>query len=59
MGELATAIARHCDGGLIWLICEGNCGDIKLDGFDVLLITQFEGADVERNRALGFLIDNR
>ena len=49
----------YCEGVLTWLIREGNYGNIKLDGFGVVLISYWKGTVFEKNREFGFLIDDR
>ena len=49
-----------CEGVLTWLIREGHCDDVRLDGgLAVVLIIHFEGNAMNRNREFGFLIDDR
>lgn len=49
----------YCEGVLTWLIRTGHYGDVKLDGFAVVLINHFKGTVFEKNREFGFLIDDR
>jgi hypothetical protein len=50
----------YCEAVLIWLIRDGNYGEVSLDGgFGAALVTHFEGNALEKNREYGFLIDDR
>jgi len=49
----------YCEGVLTWLIREGHFGDVKLDGFAVVLVAHWKGTVFDKNREFGFLIDDR
>jgi hypothetical protein len=50
----------YCEGVLTWLIREGHYGKADLGGnLAVVLIIRFEGNVMNKNRELGFLIDER
>lgn len=48
-----------CEGVLTWVIRTGSFGDVKLDGFNVVLVMHWEGNVFDKNREFGFLIDDR
>lgn len=52
----------ECNGILAWHIREGNFGDVRLDGLNVVALGSFEGniwAGEAVNSAMGFFIDER
>jgi hypothetical protein len=51
-----------CEGILAWHIREGNYGDVRLDGLNVVMLGSFEGniwAGEATNSAAGFFLDER
>jgi hypothetical protein len=52
---------NHCEGVLAYHIREGNYGEVRLDGFNVLAVGAFDGNlwAREANLALGIFIDER
>src|SRR6185295_13957151 len=51
----------ECDGILAWHIREGNFGDVKLDGLNVVALGHFEGNiwDEETKAVMGMFLDER
>ena len=49
----------YCEGVLTWLIRDGVYGDVRLDGFGVVLIMHWKGTVFDKNREFGFLIDDK
>jgi hypothetical protein len=51
----------ECDGILAWHINEGNYGDVKLDGLNVVALGHFEGNiwDEETKAVMGMFLDER
>jgi len=39
----------QCDGILAWHVREGNYGDNRLDGLNVVLVASFEGEHLDRS----------
>jgi len=51
-----------CEGILAWHIDEGNYGDVKLDGLNVVMVGSFEGniwTGEAKNSVAGFFLDER
>jgi hypothetical protein len=51
----------QCDGILAWHIREGNFGDVKLDGLNVVALGHFEGNiwEEETKAVMGMFLDER
>lgn len=60
--EFAQApTGNHCHGVLAWHVREGHFGDVKLDGFKLVALGEFEGNlwTGEAKATMGFYIDER
>lgn len=49
----------YCEATMGWIIREGYYGETRLDGLSVVTVVRVNGNVLDRNRDLGFILDDR